>query len=83
MAKNPYDTIDCHFCNGKGCYCAGKSVKQHDAECVSCDICEGCGQLGVSELNKMAADYKADEQFKRAWKSAMLVLFILNFLLGA
>jgi hypothetical protein len=30
----------------------------------------------------MARDYKADEQFKRAWKSAMLILICSSAILG-
>ena len=82
MDRNPYATVSCHFCNGKGCYCLPPKLGVHEAECVSCDVCEGSGELHKDDLDKMARHYKADEAFKRAFKSAMVVLLVFRFVLG-
>lgn len=40
-------------------------------ECVSCDVCEGSGELSKKDVQKMVDHYKANDEFKKAWKSAM------------
>lgn len=61
---NPWDSVDCHFCNGKGCYCEGH-LGIHELECVSCDICESTGQMTMDQLDQMARDYQADAAWER------------------
>lgn len=77
---NPYDSYDCHYCEAKGCMCPGPLGK-HTDDCQPCGPCEATGQLSREELNQMARDYKADEQFKRSWKSAMIVLLCVRMVL--
>lgn len=81
--SNPYHSVDCHYCNAKGCMCSSPKLGVHDAECVPCDTCEGTGQLDPVELDKMARAYKADEMFKRAWRSALMILICAKFLLDS
>lgn len=40
-------------------------------DCVSCDICEGTGLISRKAVDQMVEHYKAEDQFKKAWKSAM------------
>jgi len=77
--SNPYDSYPCHFCNG-GCHCTGdahhlmKTEEQRavdQANCQECDVCEGTGELSVEQLEDLAREYKADEQWKSAWRSAV------------
>lgn len=69
FSENPWATVDCHYCDGKGCECPGHLGK-HLADCQPCGPCDATGQLFQRELNEMAKSYRADERFKRAWKSA-------------
>lgn len=76
---NPYATYPCTFCNG-GCHCTVgthhvlKTPEQKalaTANCQECDVCQGTGELSAKQLEDMARAYRADEAFKRSWRSAV------------